>query len=127
MIALVKKLPQEIIDYFTGKVEPANLNYFTERRLSPLTLLKSDEAKIERFREMKNVSIFSKKDHPPAGTIPTIRSIALPDYISNFPLYGWIRFRGAGHILIIYFNDRDGLLRLQDSVWLFQPPQQRSY
>ena len=53
MIALVKKLPQEITDYLTSKDEPANLCYFTERKLRPLTLMGSDEEKIERFRKMK--------------------------------------------------------------------------
>ncbi|MBU4000547.1 recombinase family protein [Patescibacteria group bacterium] len=54
IIALVKKLPQEIIDCFLNKEEHLNLNYFTERKLRPLTLLKSDQAKIEGFREMKS-------------------------------------------------------------------------
>jgi len=52
MIALVKKLPQEIVDYFKNNDGEINLNYFTERRLRPLTLMESDEAKIEKFREM---------------------------------------------------------------------------
>ena len=54
MIALVKKLPQEIIDYFTNKDEKPDLCYFTERKLRPLTLMESDEVKIKRFNEMKN-------------------------------------------------------------------------
>lgn len=53
MIALVKKLPQEIIDYFTSKENPKNFSYFTERKLRPLTLMKSDEAKIKKFGEIK--------------------------------------------------------------------------
>lgn len=55
MIALIKKLPNEIIEYFTDKNHPANLEYFTERRLRPLTLLKTDKAKTEGFREMLRV------------------------------------------------------------------------
>ena len=54
MIALVKKLPRAIIDCLIDKAEPENLCYFTERRLRPLTLMESDEAKIGRFREMKD-------------------------------------------------------------------------
>ncbi len=54
MIALVKKLPQEIIDYLTPKDDPEDPCHFTERKLRPLTLMESDEAKIERFREMKD-------------------------------------------------------------------------
>jgi hypothetical protein len=54
MIALVKKLPQEIIDYIKSKDHHEDLYYFTERRLRPLTLLESDEAKIDGFRKMKN-------------------------------------------------------------------------
>jgi hypothetical protein len=57
MIALVIKLPQEIIDYLTNKDEKPDLCYFTERKLRPLTLLESNEAKIEKFNEMKNVLV----------------------------------------------------------------------
>lgn len=53
MIALVKKLPQEILDYLTRQA-PENPCYFTERKLRPLTLMESDEAKIQRFRELKD-------------------------------------------------------------------------
>jgi hypothetical protein len=35
--------------------EPEILNYFTERRLRPLTLLASDEDKIKKFDEMREV------------------------------------------------------------------------
>ena len=55
MIALVKKLPQEIIDYLLNKEERLNLNYFTERKLRPLTLLASDDDKINKFNEMKEL------------------------------------------------------------------------
>lgn len=53
MIAIVKKLPQEITDYFMNNNESLGLSYFAERKLRPLTLMKSDEAKIEMFREIK--------------------------------------------------------------------------
>ena len=52
MIALVKKLPKEIIDYFYLEDNSANLRNFTERKLRPLTLLDSDDAKIDMFREL---------------------------------------------------------------------------
>lgn len=54
MVALVKKLPQEIIDYFVNNEKEMDFSYFTERKLRPLTLLKSDEEKIERFMEMRD-------------------------------------------------------------------------
>ncbi|MFC1560883.1 hypothetical protein ACFL4V_00230 [Candidatus Latescibacterota bacterium] len=53
MIALVERLPQEITDSFSDMADPKSISYFTERKLRPLTLIKSDEEKIERFREMK--------------------------------------------------------------------------
>lgn len=53
MIAMVKKLPQEIRDYFMNNNESLDLSYFTERKLRPLTLLKSDKVKIDMFREIK--------------------------------------------------------------------------
>jgi hypothetical protein len=53
MIALVKRLPKEIMDYFHREDISENLNGFTERKLRPLTVLVSDKEKIERFQEMK--------------------------------------------------------------------------
>ena len=53
MIAILKKLPQEIKDYFMNNNESLDLSYFTERKLRPLTLLKSDKVKIDMFREIK--------------------------------------------------------------------------
>ena len=55
MIALVKRLPMEVVDYFINNDGLINLNYFTERKLRPLTLMESDEAKIEKFREIKAI------------------------------------------------------------------------
>lgn len=52
MIALVKKLPQEILDHFLAENVDAKLKNITERRLRPLTLLESDEDKIKRFWEI---------------------------------------------------------------------------
>ncbi|MDB9822679.1 hypothetical protein OAC89_03175 [Deltaproteobacteria bacterium] len=54
MIALVKKLPTEIIDYLINQKNPEDVKYFTERRLRPLTLMGPDEEKIKRFWEMAN-------------------------------------------------------------------------
>ena len=54
MIALVKKLPQEIIDYFYKEDNSENLRKTTERKLRPLTLLESDEEKIKGFMEIVN-------------------------------------------------------------------------
>jgi len=56
MIALCKRLPPEITDYLINTDEPEVLKHFTERRLRPLTLLKSDEDKIKKFDEMKGIS-----------------------------------------------------------------------
>jgi hypothetical protein len=53
MIAILKKLPQEIKDYFMNNNESLDPSYFTERKLRPLTLLKSDKVKIDMFREIK--------------------------------------------------------------------------
>ncbi len=53
MIAIVKKLPQEITNYFMSNNESLDLSYFTERKLRPLTLLKSDKVKIEMFRKIR--------------------------------------------------------------------------
>jgi len=55
MIALCKRLPPEITDYLINTDEPEILKHFTERRLRPLTLLVSDEDKIKKFYEMREV------------------------------------------------------------------------
>jgi len=54
MIALVKKLPKEIVDYLMEDEEPRKFSYFSERRLRPLTLLKSDKEKMKYFIGMLN-------------------------------------------------------------------------
>ena len=48
-----EKTSKEIIDYLSSINEPQAISYFTERKLRPLTLIKSDEEKIEKFHEMK--------------------------------------------------------------------------
>jgi hypothetical protein len=55
MIALCKRLPPEITEYLINTDEPEILKYFTERKLRPLTLLESDEDKIKKFYEMREV------------------------------------------------------------------------
>ena len=51
-VMLVKRLPKEILDFLAQQTDPKILAYFTERRLRPLTRLKTDEEKMERFRGM---------------------------------------------------------------------------
>ena len=53
MIALCRKLPSEITDFFLNKDEPEILKNFTERKLRPLTLMATDDDKIRKFAEMK--------------------------------------------------------------------------
>jgi putative heme iron utilization protein len=53
MIAVVKKLPQEITNCFMSNNESLDLTYFTERKLRPLTLMESDQVKIEMFNEIR--------------------------------------------------------------------------
>ncbi len=55
MIALCKRLPPEITEYLINTDEPEILKHFTERKLRPLTLLVSDEDKIKKFYEMREV------------------------------------------------------------------------
>ena len=55
MIALYKRLPADITDFLMNIDEPKILKHFTERRLRPLTLLASDEDKIKKFDEMREV------------------------------------------------------------------------
>lgn len=52
MIALIRKLPQEIIDYFLNEDDVDVTRNITERKFRPLTLLDSDEEKIYRFMDM---------------------------------------------------------------------------
>ena len=52
MIALWKRLPSEITDYLLDTDDPERLEFFTERRLRPLTLMATDDDKITRFKEM---------------------------------------------------------------------------
>jgi hypothetical protein len=53
MIALCKRLPSEITDFLMNTDESEVLKFFTERRLRPLTLMATDDEKINRFNEMK--------------------------------------------------------------------------
>ena len=55
MIALYKRLPAEITDFLMNVDESKILKHFTERKLRPLTLLASDEDKIKKFYEMREV------------------------------------------------------------------------
>ncbi len=55
MIALYKRLPPEITEYLINTDEPEILKHFTERKLRPLTLLASNEDKIKKFYEMREV------------------------------------------------------------------------
>ena len=53
MIALYNRLPVRITEFPTNTDARENLKHFTERRLRPLTLLASDEDKINKFDELK--------------------------------------------------------------------------
>jgi hypothetical protein len=55
MVALYKRFPAEVTNFMLNTAEPEILKYFTERRLRPLTLLASDEDKIKKFYEMREV------------------------------------------------------------------------
>ncbi len=48
-----KKIPKRNNRLFHDHNGSLDLDYFTERRLRPLTLMESDKAKIEMFREIK--------------------------------------------------------------------------
>ncbi|MGA1867721.1 MAG: hypothetical protein ACMUJM_04150 [bacterium] len=52
MIALITRLPEEIIDFLISKNESEYLSYFTERRLRPLTKIKNPELQREKFGEL---------------------------------------------------------------------------
>jgi hypothetical protein len=53
MLALCNRLPEQITNYLLNADEPDILKHFTERKLRPLTLMESDDEKINRFSEMK--------------------------------------------------------------------------
>ena len=55
MIALCRRLPPEINEYLINTDESEILKHFTERKLRPVTLLASDEDKIKKFYEMREV------------------------------------------------------------------------
>ncbi len=52
IIALVKKLPGEIMNYLLT-ADDTDMAYFTERKLRELTTLETDIEKINRFNEIK--------------------------------------------------------------------------
>ncbi len=52
MIALAKKLPSEISDLFIDSKNSDKLRHITERKLRPITLMKSDDEKIAAFEKM---------------------------------------------------------------------------
>ncbi|MFC1838419.1 hypothetical protein ACFL1N_02480 [Thermodesulfobacteriota bacterium] len=52
MVAIVKKLPEKIIDCFLRGDLSDEIRYFTERKLRPLTLLDSDDMKIKKILQM---------------------------------------------------------------------------
>ena len=57
MIALIKKLPQEILDYFLRGDVSDDIQYLTERKLRPLTLLVFDDMKVEKFLQMLKINL----------------------------------------------------------------------
>jgi hypothetical protein len=52
MIALAKRLPDEIIDVFSDEEHADKLHYITGRKLRPITLLKTDAEKIAAFEKL---------------------------------------------------------------------------
>ncbi|MBN2029816.1 hypothetical protein JW824_06170 [bacterium] len=52
MIVLAKKLPNEISDLFIDSKNSDKLRHITERKLRPLTLMKSNSEKIEAFENL---------------------------------------------------------------------------
>ena len=52
MIPLVKKLPSEILDLFMDNKNSEKLLHITERKLRPLTFMKTDREKIEAFNDL---------------------------------------------------------------------------
>jgi hypothetical protein len=55
MIALCKRLPAKITDFLMNTCDAEILNYFTERRLRPLTLMATDSEKVKNFNKMKKL------------------------------------------------------------------------
>jgi predicted DNA-binding protein YlxM (UPF0122 family) len=53
MIALAKNLPDEITGLFSDSKYLARLHHITERKLRPLTLMKSNSAKIKAFEKLR--------------------------------------------------------------------------
>jgi hypothetical protein len=53
MISLVKKLPSEILDLFMDNKNSEKLLHITERKLRPITFLKTDREKIEAFNDLR--------------------------------------------------------------------------
>lgn len=52
MIALAKNLPDEITELFLDSKHSAKLQHITERKLRPLTMMKSNFEKIEAFEKL---------------------------------------------------------------------------
>ena len=52
LVSLVTRLPREITDFLAANKDPFIRAHFSERRLRPLTLLESDEQKVQSFRTM---------------------------------------------------------------------------
>lgn len=55
-VSLIPRLPREITDFLVANKDPFIRAYFSERRFRPLTLLESDEQKMERFQGMLSES-----------------------------------------------------------------------
>lgn len=53
MIALAKNLSDEITGLFSDSKYLARLHHITERKLRPLTLMKSNSAKIKAFEKLR--------------------------------------------------------------------------
>ena len=53
MIALAKNLPDEIIGLFSDSKYLTRLHHITERKLRPLTLMKSNSEKIKAFEKLR--------------------------------------------------------------------------
>ena len=52
MITLARKLPDEIVAVFSDINYADKLQHITERKLRPITLMKTDREKIEAFNEL---------------------------------------------------------------------------
>jgi hypothetical protein len=53
MIALAKNLPDEITGLFSDSKYLTRLHHITERKLRPLTLMKSNSEKIRAFEKLR--------------------------------------------------------------------------